>query len=597
MRKFNLKLTHKLAGLVGLCLMTIILVAGSFLLVNRNIMINDRMDKVQSLVESAHAIVDANRQEVMEGDMTEEQAKAVSLSTLEQMRYGDDGYLWVNDMEPRMIMHPFSKQLEGESLVDYKDPNGIHLFVEMAQEVKKAGGGFVNYVWQKGNDGTNLQPKISYVKGYEPWGWVIGTGIYVDDVDAAFFHHATNAAIVIVLIVLFLSMIAYFISKTITRPLQQAVSLADALSEGDMSGEIVIRSQDEVGKLLLSMQKMVGSLRGVATVAEQIAGGNLDVKIEPRSEKDELLISLQTMTGRLAEVVSGVKSASDNVATGGRAMNDSAMQMSQGASEQAAAAEEASSSIEQMAANIRQNADNAMETEKIAVKSAVQAAEGGMAVDQTVQAMREIVAKINIIEEISRQTNLLALNAAIEAARAGEHGRGFAVVAAEVRKLAERSQVAAGEIGVLSMTSVSVAEKAGELLNQMVPDIKRTAELVQEIAASSREQDAGSDQINVAIQQLDSVIQQNAAAAEEMAATSEELSSQSDQLQGMIGFFSLGATESELSTPRSRTDKVQAGAEVKRQQLLVPHTNKKSMAGVNSQVGGRDRFDSEFENY
>jgi methyl-accepting chemotaxis protein len=192
-----------------------------------------------------------------------------------------------------------------------------------------------------------------------------------------------------------------------------------------------------------------------------------------------------------------------------------------------------------MTANIRQNADNAMETETIAIQAAKNAVEGGDAVNTTVQAMREIADKIMIIEEISRQTNLLALNAAIEAARAGEHGKGFAVVAAEVRKLAERSQVAAGEINELSTSSVEVAQKAGDILDQLVPNIQKTAELVQEISAASREQDAGADQIAKSIQQLDSVIQQNASASEEMASTAEQLSGQSEQLEGMISFFKI----------------------------------------------------------
>jgi methyl-accepting chemotaxis protein len=204
--------------------------------------------------------------------------------------------------------------------------------------------------------------------------------------------------------------------------------------------------------------------------------------------------------------------------------------MSQGASEQAASAEEASASMEEMASNIRQNADNAQETERIALKSAQDARGGGEAVKETVAAMKKIAQKIGIIEEISRQTDLLALNAAIEAARAGEYGKGFAVVASEVRKLAERSQKAAAEINDLSGSSVDVAERAGHMLDQLVPDIEKTAELVQEISAACNEQDSGAEQINKAIQQLDQVIQQNASASEEMASTSEELSTTSDGL-------------------------------------------------------------------
>jgi methyl-accepting chemotaxis protein len=208
--------------------------------------------------------------------------------------------------------------------------------------------------------------------------------------------------------------------------------------------------------------------------------------------------------------------------------------------------------MEQMAANIRQNTDNAMQTEKIAVKSATDAREGGKAVTETVSAMKQIATKISIIEEIARQTNLLALNAAIEAARAGEHGKGFAVVASEVRKLAERSQSAAGEISQLSTSSVAIAEQAGDMLNKMLPDIQRTAELVQEINASSKEQDVGAEQINKAIQQLDQVIQQNAASAEEMASTTEELSSQAEQLKATIAFFTLESGRQQRAQPTSR---------------------------------------------
>jgi len=274
-------------------------------------------------------------------------------------------------------------------------------------------------------------------------------------------------------------------------------------------------------------------------VVGQVANGDLTRSIEAESgdEIGVLFTAIGSMVLKLKEVVSDVKHAADNVASGSRQLSAGSEQMSQGGTEQAASAEEASASIEEMHATIRQNADNAMATEKIAQKSASDALESGRAVSEAVSAMKDIAGKISVIEEIARQTNLLALNAAIEAARAGEHGKGFAVVAAEVRKLAERSQVAAGEIGRLSGSSVDVAERAGAMLDKLVPDIQKTAELVQEISASSKEQASGADQINSSIQQLNNVIQQNAGSTEEMASTAQELSSQSEQLLQTMAFF------------------------------------------------------------
>lgn len=279
--------------------------------------------------------------------------------------------------------------------------------------------------------------------------------------------------------------------------------------------------------------------------AETIAKGDLTqvLEIYQKDEIGQLADALNNMVEKLKEVVTQVQVAADNVASGSQELSASSGEMSQGATEQAAAAEEASSSMEQMAANVRQNADNAIQTEKNAMKSAQDAKNGGESVAKTLTAMKDIASKISIVEEIARQTNLLALNAAIEAARAGDHGKGFAVVAAEVRKLAERSQHAAAEISDLSESSVEVAEQAGEMLAKMVPDIQRTAELVQEIATASKEQDTGAEQVNRAIMQLDQVIQQNASASEEMASTSEELSSQAEQLQAAIAFFKVSVND------------------------------------------------------
>jgi methyl-accepting chemotaxis protein len=262
-----------------------------------------------------------------------------------------------------------------------------------------------------------------------------------------------------------------------------------------------------------------------------------------------------------------------------------------------------------MVSNIRQNADNAQQTERIALKSAQDAKEGGKAVIETVSAMREIAGKISIIEEIARQTNLLALNAAIEAARAGEHGKGFAVVASEVRKLAERSQTAAAEISKLSTSSVQVAEAAGEMLTKIVPDIQRTAELVQEISAASNEQNSGAEQINKAIQQLDQVIQQNASGTEEIASTSEELASQAEQLQDTVSFFKVGGAETRR-VERTPLKKGQAKTAMAAPAHITPRApahkpiaaqtsgNGPKSKGIALNMGeGKDTLDEEFERF
>ncbi|MBF0165396.1 MAG: methyl-accepting chemotaxis protein [Magnetococcales bacterium] len=329
------------------------------------------------------------------------------------------------------------------------------------------------------------------------------------EIDLAEVREPINALILAIAslaigIAVLVGAVALMIANGIATPLTRGVELARAVANGDLNAAIDLHQKDEIGQLAQALTEMMGKLR---------------------------------------QVIGEVSSAAQQVAASSAELSNSAQNLSQGATEQAASVEETSSAMEEMTSSILQNTDNSNTTRTIAQKAAQDASQGGAAVVRSVSAMKEIATKIGIIEEIARQTNLLALNAAIEAARAGEHGKGFAVVAAEVRKLAERSQIAAGEISHLSTSSVAISEETGRIINQLVPDIQKTAELIQEIAASSQEQNDGARQINQAIQQLDQVIQRNAGSSEEMAATAEELNAQADLMRDSISFFRLGPTQ------------------------------------------------------
>ena len=437
--------------------------------------------------------------------------------------------------------------------------------------------------------------------------------------------------------------IAYVLTKTIAQPIKKVVVNLGRLANpfttdrrdeiGKMEGSVLavesafrdlstVVTAVSTGNLTRSVEKKYGglsesvgdalktmttNLMSTAAVADAIADGDLTVQAKPLSEHDTLGIALERMLEKLRQIVSDALSASSNVAAASQELAASAEQLSQGATEQASAAEEASSSMEEMASNVKQNADNASQTEKIARQSALDAEASGTAVARAVQAMETIAQKITIVQEIARQTDLLALNAAVEAARAGEHGRGFAVVASEVRKLAERSQTAAQEIGALSIDTVKSAQEAGGMLARLVPDIKRTAELVEEITAACREQDIGSAQINQAIQQLDKVTQQNASASEQVSATSEELTTQADQLQSTIAYFQIDSAPARATAPidlaSANAAKLRAKASAMRGSGSTP-SHKKSDAGrpkraanggfALSMDDGGDPLDAEF---
>ena len=334
-------------------------------------------------------------------------------------------------------------------------------------------------------------------------------------------------------------LISYLVVRhAFVAPLKMFMARVQSLAKGHMEDDLALSGRkDELGEVDRAMGEMLTALRHSAREVDKITGGALDANIEIRSDTDQLSIAIQIMAEKLREVIVEAHERIDDVVNSSAITSDSAREISDGVNEQAQATQQASAAVEQMAASVRQSADNAGETEQTANEAAIEARESGASVEKAVGAMQTIAERITIIQEIARQTDLLALNAAVEAARAGEHGRGFAVVASEVRKLAERSQEAAMEIGQLSEETVQVSGQAGKRLEALVPKISRTAELVAEISTMTREQSVGAEQINDAIRSLDMATRRNADAAKRASETSAGLAQNADGLRRAMNYF------------------------------------------------------------
>ncbi|CAB3807333.1 methyl-accepting chemotaxis protein [Pararobbsia alpina] len=507
----------------------------------REMRLDERKADLKHASEVALSVVKTFGDQAAAGTVPVAEAQKRAMDSVRNMRYGEDGYFVILNSHPTVLMNPAKPALEGKNVSDYKDPNGVYFFRDIVAVIKHDGQGFTASSFPK-IGGTEASPKIVYNVSYQSWDWILTTGLYVDDLDAAF-------------------------RSTLYQSLGILVVLAGALSA------IVVLLNRGI------FRSLGGEPSYAAEIANQIASNDLTamVKTAP-DDRSSLLFSMKRMQEQLAQTIGTIKLSADSIATATHQIAAGNQDLSQRTEEQAASLEETASSMEQLTSTVTQNADNAGQANQLAAQAAQVAERGGTVVSRVVETMEGINASsdkitniVGIIEGIAFQTNILALNAAVEAARAGEQGRGFAVVASEVRSLAQRSSAAAKEIKELIHDSVERVQagaghvrEAGEKMRQITHEIRRVTDIMGEITAASREQSKGIGQVNQAVTQMDVVTQQNAALVEQAAAAASSLESQAGDLKASVSMFRLNhSPDVDVRRPVAQTHTTAARARLR----------------------------------